>query len=343
MNTYLLKGTKEDIQKAAQIIKDGGVVGMPTETVYGLAADALNTKAVEKIFAAKGRPADNPLIVHIAEFEDIEKFGLVKEVPKTARVLARQFWPGPLTIIMPKGDKVDKIVTGGLDTVAIRLPAHKEARELIKAAGTPLAAPSANLSGSPSPTTAQHVMKDMQGRIEAVIDGGECKVGLESTVIAITNKGVTILRPGGITVEDLEAVADSVFVSGAVLNKLEEGQAAPSPGMKYKHYAPRAKVYLVKGSDEAFVDFVNTKDKENSVAICYEETKDNIIIPTIVLGKKADLKEQAHNLFADLRLLDDMPEVKEAYVPYPDSQGVGMAVLNRLIRAAGFEVTDLEK
>ncbi len=342
MNTLLLSTSEEDINLAASFIKTGGVVGMPTETVYGLAANALDEKAVAKIFEAKGRPSDNPLIVHISDFEDIEKFTLVKEVPEVAKLLADKFWPGPLTIIMPKSDVVPEITTGGLDTVAVRLPADKNARRLISAAGCPLAAPSANISGSPSPTTANHVFSDMNGKIPAIIDGGECKVGLESTVVSIKDDIITVLRPGGVTVEDLQSVYDKVEVCDAVLNKLKEGETALSPGMKYKHYAPQAVVCLVKGSDNAFCSFVNSQNPRTTVALCYEEDVENINIPAIPMGRKADLNTQAHNLFKDLRLIDEYEGVEVAYVRCPEAEGIGMAVLNRLIRAAGFEVITLD-
>lgn len=342
MNTLILKTSEEDIELAASFIKDGGVVGMPTETVYGLAANALEEKAVAKIFEAKGRPADNPLIVHIADFEDIERFGLVREVPEVAKALAENFWPGPLTIIMPKSDNVPTITTGGLDTVAVRFPADKNAQRLIRASGCPLAAPSANISGSPSPTTAAHVYADMKGKIPAIIDGGECQVGLESTVVSIKDGVVTVLRPGGVTVEDLKAVYPEVEVCDAVLNKLKEGETALSPGMKYKHYSPKARVCLVRGSDESFRDFVNAENPKTTVALCYEEDREHIVIPAIVMGSKADLEAQAHNLFKDLRLIDEAEGVEVAYVRCPEAEGIGMAVLNRLIRAAGFEVIDLD-
>lgn len=342
MDTLLLKTRDEDIELAASFIKEGGVVGMPTETVYGLAANALDERAVARIFEAKGRPSDNPLIVHIGEFEDIEKFNLVREIPIDAKALATFFWPGPLTIIMPKSEIVPSITTGGLDTVAIRLPENKDARRLIKASGCPLAAPSANLSGSPSPTTAMHVFNDMQGKIPAIIDGGECSVGLESTVVSVKDGVVTLLRPGGVTVEDLQSVCEKVVVCDAVLNKLKEGETALSPGMKYKHYSPNARVCLVKGEDKAFVDFVNSQDEKETVALCYSEDEKFINIPTIVMGEKKDIAAQAHNLFADLRLIDEIEGVKVAYVRCPEANGLGMAVLNRLIRAAGFEVISLE-
>lgn len=342
LKTLLLDNTDENISKAAEILKNGGLVGLPTETVYGLSANALDGRAVAKIFAAKGRPADNPLIVHIADFEDIEKFGLVKEVPKVAKLLADKFWPGPLTIIMPKADIVPEITTGGLDTVAVRLPSDINARKLIKASGCPLAAPSANISGSPSPTTANHVYSDMQGKIPAIVDGGECKVGLESTVVSVKDDIITVLRPGGVTVEDLLSVYDMVEVCDAVLNKLKEGETALSPGMKYKHYSPNARVVLVKSYDKAFYEFINQQNSADTIALCYKEDEEFVKIPAILMGSKADLEAQAHNLFADLRLIDACENVKTAYVRCPDTKGIGMAVLNRLIRAAGFEVINLE-
>lgn len=341
MNTLLLGTSEEDISLAASFIREGGVVGMPTETVYGLAANALDEKAVAKIFEAKGRPADNPLIVHIADFDEIEKFELVSEVPKVAKLLAEKFWPGPLTIIMPKSDKVPSITTGGLDTVAVRFPLDKNAQRLIKASGLPLAAPSANISGSPSPTTAAHVFSDMKGKIPAIVDGGECKVGLESTVVSVKSDVVMVLRPGGVTVEDLKSVYDRVEVCNAVLSKLKEGETALSPGMKYKHYSPKARVCLVKGEDNRFYDFVNSQNPKSTVALCYSEDEKFIDIPTIVMGSKADLDAQAHNLFADLRLIDEIEGIEVAFVRCPEAEGIGMAVLNRLIRAAGFEVINL--
>lgn len=343
MNTLLLTTSQQDIEKAAGIIRNGGLVGMPTETVYGLAANALNGEAVSSIFTAKGRPSDNPLIVHISEVEDIEKYNLVREFSDKAKMLAENFWPGPLTIIMPKSDSVPEEVTAGLDSVAIRLPSHRDARRLISASGCPIAAPSANLSGSPSPTTAQHVMNDLKGRIDAIIDGGHSDVGLESTVITLCTEVPTVLRPGGVTLEQLREVLGEVALSDAVLNKLKDGEEAASPGMKYRHYAPNAKVYLVKADDKEFCDYVNSQDIKTTAALCYTEDKDNLNVPTIVLGDKDDYSTQAHNLFDALRSADEFPLVKNVYVRCPDTEGVGMALFNRLIRAAGFEVIDLNK
>ncbi|MBE6830382.1 MAG: threonylcarbamoyl-AMP synthase, partial [Ruminococcaceae bacterium] len=229
---------REDILTAAQILRDGGLVGIPTETVYGLAANALDGKVVAGIFAAKGRPMDNPLIVHISDFDQIGR--LVREVTPEAEKLAKAYWPGPMTIILPKSDKIPDEVSAGLDTVAIRFPSHPAARALIDAAGIPLAAPSANLSGHPSPTAAEHVLNDLDGKIEAVVDGGPCGVGVESTVVTLACDPPRLLRPGGITLEQLRSVLGTVEMDSAVLHPLKEGVRASSPGMKYKHYSPKA-------------------------------------------------------------------------------------------------------
>ncbi len=341
MNTKMLTTSKEDISAAAQILKNGGLVAIPTETVYGLAADALNADAVSSIFTAKGRPSDNPLIVHISHIEDIEKFNLVREFPESARLLAEKFWPGPLTIIMPKSPCVPMVTTGGLDSVAIRLPSHPTAREIIKEAGCPLAAPSANLSGSPSPTTAQHVLHDMQGRIPAIVDGGSCEVGLESTVITVCTEVPTVLRPGKITLEELCTVLEDVNLSHAVLEELTEGEEAASPGMKYKHYAPKARVFLVKSEDRAFCNYVNTKSPDSTAALCYNSDVDSLHCHTLPLGEKDDYDAQAHNLFAALREADLLEGIDTIYVRCPPSQGTSMALFNRLIRAAGFQIITL--
>lgn len=341
MNTLLLTTSQKDIETASDIIKNGGLVGMPTETVYGLAADAFNRDAVKSIFIAKGRPSDNPLIVHISSIEDIEKYDLVREFSDKARKLAENFWPGPLTIIMPKSQSVPYEVTAGLESVAVRLPSHPVARRFIEASGTPIAAPSANLSGSPSPTTAAHVMSDLKGRIDAVIDGGDCKVGLESTVITLCTDVPTVLRPGGVTLEQLRTVLGEVNLSEAVLSKLKEGETAASPGMKYRHYAPKAKVYLLKGSDRSFYQYLSDKDSSN-LALCYDSDTEHIGCNYISLGEKSDYDSQAHNLFSALRNADEIPDIKTIYVRCPGTDGIGMALFNRLIRAAGFEIIDLD-
>lgn len=343
MNTLHLNDSQQDILTAAAVLRDGGLVAMPTETVYGLAANALDGDAVRRIFEAKGRPMDNPLIVHIADIEDIGRFDLVADFPEKARRLAEAFWPGPLTIIMKKGPAIPDEVSAGLSTVAIRLPSHPAARALIRESGLPLAAPSANTSGKPSPTAARHVIDDMDGRIEAVIDGGACRVGVESTVITVAADVPRILRPGIVTREEIEAVIGPVEVDRAVLSKLENNEKAASPGMKYKHYAPRARVILVRGSDKKYTAFVNRCYRRDGdcAALCYAEDVKDIDAPTVSLGSKTDLKQQAQALFDALRAVDEIDGVAVVYAHCPSAQGVGMALYNRLIRAAAFRVIDL--
>ncbi len=343
MNTLILSNSIMDIKTAAEIVKDGGVVAMPTETVYGLAADALNGDAVKKIFKAKGRPADNPLIVHISHVDDIERLNLVADFPEKAKALAEKFWPGPLTMIMKKSDIIPDEVSAGLDTVALRLPSHTVARVLIRESGTALAAPSANRSGSPSPTTASHVIDDLDGEIDAVIDGGMCAVGIESTVITLATKTPRLLRPGYITVEEIEEVIGKIDVDDAVLCQLSDSEKASSPGMKYKHYAPSCKVVLVNADSDAFVSFVNEKFKEekNVAAICYEEDKWDLECDYFSIGRSDDYKKQAQQLFEALRQVDQMPNIKTVYARCPEKTGISMALYNRLIRAAAFEVKDL--
>lgn len=343
LKTLLLDNTDENISKAAEILKNGGLVGLPTETVYGLSANALDGRAVAKIFAAKGRPADNPLIVHIADFSDIERFNLVREIPESVKLLAENFWPGPLTMIMKKSDVIPDEVSAGLDTVAIRFPSHPTAQKIIKAAGLPLAAPSANLSGSPSPTTALHVMSDLNGKIDAVVDGGMSDVGLESTVITLAEKTPRVLRPGGITLEQLRSVLGSVELDNAVLHQLEKGARVSSPGMKYKHYAPKANVVLLKCTDGEYIDYVNEHANESTAALCCDEDIEILNVKCFSLGKRSDYSAQAHRLFDELRKIDEDENIKTVYSRLPSLDGVGMAVYNRLIRAAGFEVIDLEK
>ena len=343
MNTLHLSDTQQDIEKAAAILHDGGLVAMPTETVYGLAANALDGAAVRRIFEAKGRPMDNPLIVHVAEFSDIARLGLVAEIPEKAKKLADAFWPGPLTIIMPKGAVIPDEVSAGLSTVAIRIPSHPTAQTLIKSSALALAAPSANTSGKPSPTTAQHVINDMDGRIDAVIDGGSCSVGVESTVITLAGDVPRILRPGLITKEQIEAVIGDIDVDRAVLNQLENNEKASSPGMKYKHYAPRTRVVLLRGKDERYITYMNrlyARDK-SIAALCYNEDEPRLDAPCITIGGMDDEKAQAQALFDALRAVDELDGVKTVYAHCPEATGVGMALYNRLIRAAAFEVIDL--
>ena len=286
---------------------------------------------------------DNPLIVHVADFTDIKRLRLVSEIPEKAVELAKAFWPGPLTIIMPKGDVIPDEVSAGLSTVAIRIPSHPDAQKLLKSSGLALAAPSANTSGKPSPTTAQHVIDDMEGRIEAVIDGGSCSVGVESTVITLATDTPRILRPGLITREEIEAVIGAIEVDHAVLHQLENNEKASSPGMKYKHYAPRTRVVLLRGSDERYITYMNRLYARDPhiAALCYDEDKPQLDMPCITIGGMEDEKAQAQALFDALRAVDNLKDVHTVYAHCPKATGVGMALYNRLIRAAAFEVIDL--
>lgn len=342
MNTriYKIKDTdnKKDIDDVGAVLREGGLAAIPTETVYGLAANALNPKAVSEIFKAKGRPQDNPLIVHISEFDEI--YPLVSEVPDSAKALAEKFWPGPLTIILPKSDIIPDEVSAGLPTVAVRMPSHPVANRIIKAAGVPLAAPSANSSGLPSPTKAQHVIDDMMGKIDAIVDGGECDVGVESTVITLACEPPRLLRPGGITPEQLESVLGKIEIDPAVTDKLKEGAVAASPGMKYKHYSPKAEVYIVKSSLPSFRCFTDEIRAEGDYAVCFDGEEKDIGIPTVSYGSEASPEEQAQKLFSILRDMDKIG-AKRVFVRCPSTDGVGLAVYNRLIRAAAFRVINV--
>ncbi len=342
MNTELVKITIEDsdgkFNKAVELLRNEEVVGIPTETVYGLAGNAFSPLAVSRIFEAKGRPTDNPLIVHISEFSEI--YDLVKVVPEAAKKLADKFWPGPLTIILPKAEKVPYCTTGNLETVAVRCPSHEIARRLIKLSGIPLAAPSANLSGKPSPTKASHVYEDLSGRIPCIIDGGDCSEGVESTVITLAGDKPRLLRPGNVTLKALMSVLGEVEVDDAVLNPLKSNETATSPGMKYKHYSPDAKITLVKGSFEAFCKYVNGFNNETYAMIFDDDSVENLRIPYIKYGF-ADYKNLSRNLFDSLRELDKIG-AKQCFVRYPDDENNdNLAVLNRLLRAAGFNVIEV--
>ena len=339
METKMLKSTPEDVALAAEMLRRGELVVMPTETVYGLAADARNEQAVAAIFEAKGRPQDNPLIVHISDVSELD--ALVKFVPDAAKKLAAAYWPGPLTMILPRAESIPAVVSAGLDTVAVRFPSHPVAQALIRESGCPLAAPSANLSGSPSPTTAAHVAADLTGRVSAIVDGGACEVGLESTVVSLVGDKPRLLRPGGITLAQLQAVLGDVEVDDAVTHKLKEGAVVASPGMKYKHYAPKAKVVLVKGSPEAFAAFVNSKKADGVFALCFSGEESALAVPTLTYGKREDASAQAQQLFYCLRRADELG-AKTLYTACPSEDGVGLAVYNRLLRAAAFEVISLD-
>ncbi len=339
MKTELLTASADGVAAAGTLLREGQLVAIPTETVYGLAADALNAAAVSRIFAAKGRPGDNPLIVHIADTADWAP--LVTHIPEKAKALADAFWPGPLTIILPAAPCIPKEVTAGLTTVAVRFPAHPVAQAVIKAAGCPLAAPSANRSGSPSPTTALRVREDMDGRIAAILDGGECAVGVESTVIDLSKDTPRLLRPGGVTPADIAGVIGDMVIDPAVTAALQKGAVAASPGMKYKHYAPKTRVVLVNGSPAAFAAFVNSKKNENPLALCFDDEQTALSVPFITYGARGDHDTQARKVFDALRQSDEQGAAV-VYAACPSPDGVGLAVYNRLLRAAAFEVITLD-
>ena len=340
MKTEILPASDEkSIEKAAALLQNGELVALPTETVYGIAADARNGEAVKKIFVAKGRPQDNPLIVHVTGPEMLP--GLVSEVPERAQLLMAAFCPGPLTIIMPRGPEVAAECCAGLDTVGIRMPSHPVARAVIEKSGCAFAAPSANLSGKPSPTNAQDVFTDMDGRLPLILDGGECDVGVESTVVSVVGEKPTLFRPGHITLEDLErALGEEVEVSKAILEKLPEGAVVRSPGMKYKHYAPKAQVTILRGDFAKYKEFIKQHTEPGVWALCFDGEGAQLGVPFIEYGKNHDGVTQAHHLFTALRDLDKHG-AQVVYARCPEQDGVSMAVYNRLIRAAAFRVVEL--
>ncbi len=342
MITEIIKiKTAEDIaeiKKAAEILKHGGLVAIPTETVYGLAANAFDESAVKNIFIAKGRPQDNPLIVHISSVEEI--YDLVEEVPENAIKLFEKFWPGPLTVILKKSEKISDTVSAGLDTVAVRMPSNKIASAIIKEAGVPLAAPSANLSGSPSPTCFKYVFDDMNTRIDAIVDGGESEVGLESTVITLAKDVPTVLRPGGVTVEQLREVLGEVEVDSGILKNIEADFTPASPGMKYKHYAPRANVIILRGSFESFKEYVRKNADEHTAALCFDSEGEQLGVEFVTMGDKNSPDEQGQRLFTALRQVDEMG-AKTVYARCPSQTGIGLAVCNRLFRAAAFRIIEI--
>lgn len=338
MNTLILTSDKNDIITAAKLINDGEVVGMPTETVYGLAADATNETAVRKIFEAKGRPCDNPLIVHICEFDMV--YDIALSVPKIALTLAEKFWPGPLTMIMPKSDEIPYVTSGGLETVGIRYPSHPVALELIRSSGKPLAAPSANLSGSPSPTNAKRVIDDMNGRIAAIIDGGDCEVGVESAVISFDDdETIRILRPGKISYEDFLTITDKVVIDNGVLEQIDPSAKVASPGMKYKHYSPKANVIIIDSSIQAYKNYVRQNSDSDTYCLIFDDSEAVDGVKYLTYGRTS--AEQAHMLFEKLREFDELG-AKTVYARCPSREGVGLAVYNRILRSAGFNVIKIQ-
>lgn len=341
MNTRLLdpRTDKTAYAQAAALLRAGEVVGMPTETVYGLAANALDGAAVAKIFAAKGRPQDNPLIVHIADKEQL--YDLARAVPAGAEELAARFWPGPLTIILPKAACIPDEVSAGLDTVGIRLPSHPVARELIRTAGVPLAAPSANTSGRPSTTTAGHVLEDLGGKIPAVLEGGPCAVGVESTVVSLAGDKPRLLRPGGVPLEQLREVLGQVEVDRALREKIGDDVRVSAPGMKYRHYAPKAPVTVVCGDPERTAAYITRRAGLDAGVICFSECAFQFEMhERRVIGASDDVQTQARRIFDALRSFDGT-DVREIWAQCPDDTGLGLAVANRLKKAAGFRVVNI--
>lgn len=351
MNTKMIHITEEDsdfsgLQEAGEILRAGGLVAFPTETVYGLGGDALNPESSKKIYAAKGRPSDNPLIVHIADMDALP--AIVQEVPGEAARLAEIFWPGPLTMIFKKSALVPKETTGGLDTVAVRMPVHRVAREFIRRAGGYVAAPSANLSGRPSPTLAKYVAEDMDGRIEMIIDGGGVQIGLESTIVDMTSEKPMILRPGFITREMLEEVLEEVQ-EDVTLMSVDSGQAPKAPGMKYRHYAPKGDLTIVKGSRGAVTEYINQETKrwlERGRRVGVIGTDETIGDYLASVKKSAGTRTEDGTIGRELyRILREFDE-EETEIIYSESfhtEGFGQAIMNRLLKAAGHKVVDLEK
>ena len=338
MQTLLLHSG--DSAQAAAILREGGLVGIPTETVYGLGANGLDPQAVARIFAAKGRPQDNPLILHIPEASWLERY--CQSIPERAWALAEAFWPGPLTLILPRKPEVPDAVTAGLDTVGMRCPAHPLCRAIIRLAGVPVAAPSGNTSGRPSPTTAQHMLEDMDGKIDAIVDGGPCTVGVESTILDLTETTPRLLRPGGITLEQLKSVLGEVAVDPAVTRLMGAGERPRAPGMKYRHYAPKAPVTVVTGAPERSAAYIAAHAGPGDGVICFEEFLPMYAggaRPVMSLGPAGDKGEQARRVFDALRAFDHTA-VSAIWAQCPDSGGIGLAVTNRLNKAAGFHIVE---
>jgi L-threonylcarbamoyladenylate synthase len=329
---------KENLQRAGDIIRNGGLVAFPTETVYGLGGDALQPESSKKIYAAKGRPSDNPLIVHVADMESVSE--IVTAVPDEAKKLADAFWPGPLTMIMNKNDRVPYETTGGLDTVAIRMPNNRIALELIKRSGGFIAAPSANTSGRPSPTLARYCVEDLSGKIEMIIDGGQVGIGLESTIVDLTGERPMILRPGYITVEMLKDVLGEVDIDRTIIAP-DSGVRPKAPGMKYRHYAPKGVLTIVEGSQDQVAEYINSKALEarnegKRVGVIGTESTKALYRADVVksVGDRNDESTIAHELFKVLREFDD-ENIDVMFSESFDDSGIGQAIMNRLLKAAG--------
>ena len=343
-DTQILTIGYSTIIQASELLKNGEIIAIPTETVYGLAANALDDVAIRKIFTAKGRPSDNPLIVHIYNIDQVSL--LAKDISKKAKLLMKTFWPGPLTLVLNKKQSVSSIVTAGLDTVAIRMPSHPVAFSILEQCNLPLAAPSANISGKPSPTTAQQVYEDLYGKIPAIVDGGTCQIGLESTVLDVSCEPPCILRPGAVTQEMIEEEIGKVTFDISILEPLKEGSTAKSPGIKHKHYAPNAEIQIIKGLEISVSRYVNRKilnDNTNgvrSVILCCKEHAKNYPFDKIILGSIHHPETIAENLFNALREIDKQGYDK-AYVQFYETKGLNAAIMNRLLKAASHNVIEV--
>ena len=341
MKTLRLSGDDpRSVDIAAEFLKNGELVAIPTETVYGLGANGLDENAVAQIFVVKGRPQDNPLILHVADPEQMELFA--HDIPKAAYRLAERFWPGPLTMILPARDIVPRRTTGGRDTVGIRCPDSDVTRAIIRKAGIPVAAPSANTSGKPSTTTADHVLHDHDGKIAAVVDGGHCRVGVESTIVDLTDYPPRLLRPGGITPEELLSVLGNLIVDEAVTAEIDPDKVVKAPGMKYQHYAPQAPVVIIAGSREKAAEYIHHFFEEGDRVLCFEEE-----LPLyedcnpLAYGREADVASLSAGLFDALRQLD-RPDIHRVYARCPEGGGIAYAVQNRLKKAAAFHIINAE-
>ncbi len=333
--------SKDELDLIKSTVISGGLCVFPTETVYGLGANALSSEAAEKVYAAKGRPSNNPLIIHISKSEDAEKFAFVSEVYYK---LARAFMPGPLTVIMPKKDSIPSEVTGGLGTVAIRCPAHPVALSIIKACGVPIAAPSANISGRPSPTSAKYCIEDMDGRVEIIVDGGDSKLGIESTIVMPRENGkISLLRPGAITVGEIEAATGCEVVVAEGVKEAPAKDARPlSPGMLYRHYAPVTEFVLLSGRDDSIFRYVNSVKRSVFLGFCEDRDSLSESVTLLNIGKKDDPLSTAHRLFSALREADELG-ADVIFARLPGTEGVELALYNRMIRASAHRITDTEK
>ena len=331
----------ECIRLAADILKNGGLVALPTETVYGLGANGLDPQAVADIFRVKGRPQDNPLILHVADTRQID--ALCHSIPESAYLLAEKFWPGPLTMVLPAREIVPACTTAGLPTVAVRCPDCEVTRKIIEAAGVPVAAPSANISGKPSTTTAQHVLDDHNGKLPLIVDGGACRVGVESTIVDLTEDRPRLLRPGGITPEQLTEVLGDLVVDKAVTAQIDKDEVVKAPGMKYRHYAPQAQVVIVAGQREKAAAYIRSRYTAGDRVLCFHEE-----LPLyegcapLAYGYEADVSTLSAGLFDALRQLDD-PSIGKVYARCPVGGGIAYAVQNRLKKAAAFQIIDVEE